>query len=263
MLVLDLEDAVAPRSKDQARSCLATAISRLRERGMITYVRVNHDANLALDIDSAVRGGADGIVFPKLESTAALRRVEQLIEMSEAHAGRLGGEVKIFALLETPLALSVINELLSDAPRLVAAGFGSEDFATAMGIETTATALAMPLQMLAIAAVAAGKFPVGLAGSVGEFSDLNAFRRAAQLAADLGMRASVCIHPAQVAILNEVFGATTAQLVEAREIVVAYDAALGVGAGACTWNGKMIDAPIAARARALLRRQPQPRERMK
>ena len=133
-------------------------------------------------------------------------------------------------------------------------GLGAEDFSAAMEIAPTVEALRYPTQAVAIAAVAAGLHPIGLPGPVGDFSDLAAYRVVAEQALTIGNRGAICIHPAQVGVLNDVFGGSEAQVAAAERVVAAFDAALAMGKGAIALEGRMIDAPIANRARLLLAR---------
>lgn len=255
VLVLDLEDAVAPSAKASARYALSSALPRLHAQGCQVFVRVNHEtALLAADLAAAVAAGADGVVLPKVESAEELTSVAAAIERYERQAGATGLSTRLVALIETPLGLGRLALIAHSSPRLVAMAFGSEDFSAAMGIVPQSDAMAYPAQALAIAAVAAGLHPLGLPGSIAEFTDREAYTRLAVQARSLGLRGAVCIHPSQVAVLNQVFGAGEAELAEARQIVFAFDAAVANGTGAIAVNGRMVDAPIAQRARRLLQR---------
>lgn len=254
-LLLDLEDGVAPSSKLQARRALASVVPYLQDRGATVFIRVNNDAALLQDdLAAAVRSGAAGVVMPKVERSDELLRADTALAREERLAGRNCGEVRVIALIETPTGVCHATDIAQASPRLVSMGLGAEDFANAMSIDPVVQALAYPAQAVAIASVAAGLHPMGLAGAVGDFTDLAAYRATAEHARMIGVRGAVCIHPAQVAVLNEVFGGSRAQADEAARIVDAFDDALARGEGAIALDGKMIDAPIAYRARAFLAR---------
>ncbi|MFA4914776.1 MAG: CoA ester lyase [Burkholderiaceae bacterium] len=255
VILLDLEDGVAPSSKSQARLALARAVTLLQDKGATVFIRVNNDpALLQEDLAAAVRSGAVGIMLPKVERSDELLRVDTALAREERLAGRSCGEVRVIGLIETPIGVCHASDIAQSSSRLVSIGLGAEDFANAMSIEPVVQALAYPAQAVAIAAVAAGLHPIGLAGAVGDFTDLNAYRATAEHARTIGVRGAVCIHPAQVGVLNEVFGGSRAQADEAARIVDAFDDALARGQGAIALDGKMIDAPIAYRARAFLAR---------
>jgi citrate lyase subunit beta/citryl-CoA lyase len=102
------------------------------------------------------------------------------------------------------------------------------------------------------AAVAAGRVPIGLVGSITEFRDLDAFRRLAERSRALGLRGAPCVHPSQVTILNEVFAPTDDELARARRVVNEYEQALAAGEGATLIDGEFVDIPFYEQAKRLL-----------
>lgn len=255
VILLDLEDGVAPAAKEAARAGLRRHVAFLRGQGAVVYVRINHIAHLlSADLAACVGGGADGIVMPKVERPDEIHAVDLQLQRMERDHGTEPGRTRILALVETPLGLRNAPDIATASARLVSMGIGAEDFATTMQMDPCVASLSYPAQSVAIAAVAAGLHPTGLPGPVGEFTDLAAYRNVVEAARVLGIRGAICIHPLQVPVLNEVFGATPAELARARRIVEAFDAAERSGKGAIAQDGRMIDAPIANRARELLRR---------
>ena len=255
LIVLDLEDGVAFAAKATARAALAEAVPALVARGATIYIRVNNVPELLdEDLQRAVQSGAAGVVVPKLESAAEVVALDQALAREELSASRRSGEVHVIGLVETPLGVCRALEIAQASKRFVSLGLGSEDFATAMGMEPTAQSLSGPAQLVAIAAVAAGLHPIGLPGPVGNFTDTRAYREVVQRARALGIRGAICIHPTQVGVLNEVMSGTKEELATAARIVAAFDAALAQGRGSIAVDGHMIDAPIAQRSRMLLAR---------
>jgi citrate lyase subunit beta/citryl-CoA lyase len=114
--------------------------------------------------------------------------------------------------------------------------------------------MSVPAQIVALAASAAGLHPMGLPGTVAEFTDADAYRAVAMKARRIGMRGSICIHPAQVQVINEVFGGTAEEADRARRLLAVFDVSVAAGRGAIAHEGKMIDEPIAIRARRFLQR---------
>lgn len=255
LILLDLEDGVAPAAKEAARASLRRHVDYLHGRGAAVYVRINHVAHLlAADLAACVGAGADGIVMPKVERPGEIHAVDLQLQRLEGDHGAKPGRTRMFALIETPPGLCNGPEIATASPRLVSMGIGAEDFATSMHMDPCIESLSYPAQSVAIAAVAAGLHPTGLPGPVGDFTDLAAYRKVAEHARKLGIRGAICIHPLQVPILNEVFAAAPSELAQARRIVEAFDAAERTGKGAIALDGRMIDAPIANRARELLAR---------
>ena len=256
VIVLDLEDGVAPSSKAKARASLFTAVQQLQQGGAIVYVRINNEAELlAGDVAAAVASGADGIVMPKVDTPDQLAQLAADVLREELNSAREPGVLRLIALIETPLGVCRAGDIARASPRLVGLCFGSEDFSTAMGIDPLAEGMSWPAQAVAIAAAAAGILPLGLPGTVGDFSNPEAYRALAIHARRIGIRGAVCIHPAQVQVLNEVFGGTEEEAVAATRLLQAFDSGIAAGKGAIALDGRMIDAPIANRARLFLQRR--------
>jgi len=115
-------------------------------------------------------------------------------------------------------------------------------------------ALLWPNQQVAFACRRAGILPLGFPGSIADYVDLGAFRDTIHLARQLGFVGAFCIHPDQVAVLNQEFVPAPAEVEEARAVLAAYEAALREGRAAASHNGKMIDPPVVARAEEIVRR---------
>ena len=131
---------------------------------------------------------------------------------------------------------------------------GPEDFCVSAGMEPTAQTLLWPNQQVAFACRRAGILPFGFPGSIADFSDLSAFRQSVVLGRQLGMVGALCIHPGQVAVLNEVFAPSAAEVEYAIGLLDEHARAEVRGEGAFAYYGKMVDAPVIARARELLAR---------
>lgn len=101
-------------------------------------------------------------------------------------------------------------------------------------------------------AARAGITPLGFPGSIAEYGDLVAFRRSVRRGRELGFRGAFCIHPDQVGVLNDEFGANAAELEEARAIVAAFEVALHAGQASTQHRGRMIDLPVVKRAHAVI-----------
>ncbi|MDB5914424.1 MAG: hypothetical protein JWP22_3099 [Ramlibacter sp.] len=254
-LILDLEDAVARPAKAGARANLASFTQRLKGAGVPIYIRVNNEPELlAGDLQAAVAAGCDGLMMPKVDTPAQVLQLDADLRALEQQHGRAPGSIPVIALLESPLAIVNAVAIANASKRLSSMIFGTEDFGAAMGMESRPEGMTGPAQTVAIAAAAAGLQPMGLPGSVADFSNPDAYRALAVLARRIGMRGAVCIHPAQVAILNEVFGGTEEEAAHARGLLQVFDASVAAGKGAVAYQGRMIDEPIAIRARRFLQR---------
>ena len=255
-LILDLEDAVARPAKAAARANLASFTQRLKQStGVPIYVRVNNEPELlAADLQAAVAAGCDGLLMPKVDTPAQVLQLDADLRRLEEQHGRRAGSIPVIALIESPLGIVNVVAITQATRRLTGLLFGVEDFGAVMGMESRPEGMTGPAQTRAIAAAAAGLQPMGLPGSVADFSNLDNYRALAQHARRIGMRGSVCIHPAQVPVLNEVFGGSADEAAAARRMLEVFDASVAAGKGAVAHEGRMVDEPIAARARRFLQR---------
>jgi citrate lyase subunit beta/citryl-CoA lyase len=253
-VILDLEDAVAPGRKAEARAGLAAAVPAVA-RGGDAAVRINRPLDQAVaDIDAAVAAGADALVLTKLMGPEHLRLLEEVVEAAEARHGRTPRAVRLIGLVETLAAVPLLGAIAVANPRLVALGAGREDLAAELEAEPGT----LPLQQIAIATLmaarAAGILPLGSLAPFAGLEDLEAYRAGLARSRAMGFACASCIHPAQVAVINEEYGARPEEVARARRLVQAFEAALAEGRGAVAFEGAMVDLPIVERARALLRR---------
>jgi citrate lyase subunit beta/citryl-CoA lyase len=246
-LIVDLEDAVPPARKAEARPMATVALRELAARGAELLLRVNSELALWEDDIAAIPPGiALTVMLPKVEAAAQ-------VEALAAKLAALGLGCPVAALVETPRGVLEAARIAA-LPGLCALGFGAEDYAAAIGVAPSPASLAVPAQMVGVAAHAHGLGFWGLAGSVAETVDMEAFGALVQLSRQLGFTGSVCIHPRQVPVVNEGFGPTPAEIAWARRVIAAADAARAQGEGAVLLDGRMIDRPIEDRARRWLAR---------
>ncbi len=253
-VILDLEDSVPADRKAIARAGLATAIPMVARAGADVLVRINDGDMAAEDIAAAVQPGVAALVIPKVRDAARLKHLDRMVSDAEAGAGMAAGSVRFVVLIETADGFLDMLAIARATRRTVAINLGNEDFALDLGMEASDETLLMPRQQLVIVAAAAGIMPLGLMGSATRFDDPDAYRALALKSRRFGFVGSSCIHPSQIALLNEAFAPTAEQVVEARRLVQAAAEAGADGRGAFSIDGRMVDAPIVARAQALILR---------
>lgn len=252
--ILDLEDSVPLAQKQQARECVQPAAKSVSQDGAGALVRINLDYELAIaDLDASISPLVQAIVVPKVESAAQLARLAERIDVLEREREMEYGHTAMIAMIESVDALPYLDEIASAHPRVVAMTLGSEDFSATAGMQPLPQTLLMPNQMLAFACRRANIMPLGFPGSIADYSDIEAFRETVVFAKQLGFVGAFCIHPSQVAVLNEVLSPTEQELADAEGLVKAFEAGLAEGKGAVEYKGKMIDLPVVVRARELLR----------
>lgn len=245
-IILDLEDSIVATEKDAARQAIADAVPRVGAAGAKVLVRINAEDDLQLaDALAALRAGADALMVPKVRSAETLACLVTALERVEARDGLL--PIALVAVIEHPEA--VLNAAaIAAAPRLIGLCTGGEDLALALGAQPTPAVLHLPKLLVHYAAKARGLMSFGLLRSVADYADLAGIAQAAREAREHGFDGATCVHPSVVPILNEAFSPSVAQLDWAKQVV----SAAADGKGAFQLNGQMIDAPVIARAKALL-----------
>lgn len=251
-VILDLEDAVPPHAKANARNGLAEAVTMVSRWGGDVLVRVNAvDDLLQDDIVAAVAAGVLGIVLPKADAPETVRKADELIAAAEAACGRAPGSVAMMVLVESARGLLAMHETLTASSRVRAVNLGNEDLALDLGVEPSEAALQYARQKMVVEAAAAGVTPLGLIGAATRYDDLSAYEALARRSRALGMTGSTCIHPAQIETLNTVFSPTPEEVRRAEEVMAAAESGNG---GAFGLDGVMIDLPAVRRARTILER---------
>jgi malyl-CoA/(S)-citramalyl-CoA lyase len=259
---LDLEDSVAPSDKDSARTNVITALNTVDWGKKYLSVRIN-----GLDtpywyrdvVDLLEQGGArlDQIMIPKVGCAADVYAVDALVSAIEAATGRTK-PISFEVIIESAAGLSHVEEIAASSPRLQAMSLGAADFAASMGMQTTGIGGTQenyymlqegqkhwsdPWHWAQAAIVAAcrthGVLPVD--GPFGDFSDDEGFIAQARRSATLGMVGKWAIHPKQIALANDVFTPSDAQVSEAREILAAMALAKANGEGATVYKGRLVD----------------------
>ncbi|MDJ0388842.1 CoA ester lyase [Roseomonas sp. E05] len=252
-IILDLEDAVPAEQKPAARAGLAKAVAGIGRNGTAVLARVNHGLRaLAADLEAAVVPGLAGLVLPKVEDAGFVREVSSAVAELELERGILPGTVRLLLQIETPAALFALPAIAGADPRTVAMMLGPEDFCAALGAVPGPASLLGPNLAVLTAARAAGLLPMGFVGSIGDFDDLTAFRATIAEARRLGFRGALAVHPAQVAVMNEVFAPDAAEIDWARRVVAGDAAARASGRGAFQVDGRMVDPPVVRRAAEIL-----------
>jgi citrate lyase subunit beta/citryl-CoA lyase len=249
----DLEDAVAPSRKAEARAALRDFLQSLQSpTGKALIVRVNplDSGYFAADLDAAVHEGVGLINLPKPNHADDVRRAADALERLERERG-LRSPIGLLLNIETPAALRRAFELGSAHPRVRGLQLGLGDLFEPLGIARRET-VAVQQAMFALS-LAAGEAQVFAYDSAfADIRDAAGFRAEAQLARNLGFLGKSCIHPSQIALANEVFQATPDELAHARKVVAAQAEAHAKGLGAYVIDGKMIDGPFIERAQAVV-----------
>jgi citrate lyase subunit beta/citryl-CoA lyase len=243
-VIADLEDAVAPGVKAQARAALADALS-LGQSAQPVLVRINAADTPWFEDDLAACAvpGVAGIVLPKAESVDVLAHI----------AARLGAGVPLLALIETARGMANA-EAIAACPSVRRLLFGAIDFQLDLGIEGEGMELLYFRSRLVLVSRLA-ELPAPVDGVTVRFDDPAATMADAQRARREGFGGKLCIHPKQVAAVNAAFSPGADEVSWAERVVAA---ASGAGGGAVALDGKMIDKPVLMRAERILARANRP-----
>jgi len=252
-IIVDLEDAVAIAEKPAARATLAEIVAQ--PRPLPCWVRINgmSTAFCHRDVVAATIPGIAGIILPKAESASEIQAIDWLMSQVEIESGMAAGSIGLMAIVETARGLVKVDEIAAASARLGRLLFGAVDLAADMGIEMddAGGATAQARFAIARASRAAGlEAPIDTAFT--DIPNLVELRATTLRARALGYTGKTCIHPTQIAVVNEVFSATAGELAWAGKVVAAFEQAEAQGLAAFKLDGEMIDYPVVERARKLL-----------
>ncbi|NVO14387.1 MAG: CoA ester lyase [Rhodoplanes sp.] len=252
-IIFDLEDAVAPPEKECARAAVATALDAPRDGRKEILVRVNAVTSpLGLrDLLAVVPKRPDTIVVPKADAVSILA-ADVVIGALEQELGLPPGTIGLVPLMETAASIVDAAAIVAAASRVTGLQFGAEDLTKELGIARTTVGdeLHHARSTLVFAGRARGISIIDT--PFVHHADPAALVAETERVKGLGMTGKTCIHPNQVAAVNAVFTPTDDEVAQARRVVAAFAEATAAGKGACSLDGKMIDPPVAERARKLL-----------
>ncbi len=278
IIFLDLEDAVAPDDKETARKNIIAGLNDIDWGSKTLMLRINGlDTHyMYRDVVDVVEScpRLDMILIPKVGVAADVYAIDMLVTQIEAakkRSKRIGFEV----LIETALGMANVEAIAQSSPRLEAMSFGVADYAASTRARTTVIGGVHPeygvltdkdstgkrdyfwadpwhgaQTRMMVACRAYGLRPID--GPFGDFNDPEGFKAAARRAAVLGYEGKWAIHPSQIALANEVFTPTPAEITKAQRIMEAMAQAAKDGKGAVSLDGRLIDAASIRMAEALL-----------
>ena len=252
-IVIDLEDAVVPAVKDEARDAVADALAGEWAAESVA-VRVNAIGSpwCHLDLAALAASGRDALtaVLPKVEHPDDLAFADRLLDGAEAAAGR-AAPVRLLALIETAAGLAAATEIARASERLDGLILGYADLAASLG-RSGAQDWRYAQETVLVAARAAGIQAID--GPHLGIRDDDEFRAGVAHARTLGFDGKWAIHPAQLDALREAFTPTDDEVADAREVLAALDRAAAEGAGAVADGDRMLDEALALSARRVLAR---------
>jgi malyl-CoA/(S)-citramalyl-CoA lyase len=281
VIFLDLEDAVAPSKKEQARKQVVEALHDIDWTGRTISVRINgldtqYMYRDVVDVMERAGDKLDLIMIPKVGTASDVYAVDALVSGIESAKGfkkRVGFEL----IIETALGMQNIAEISKASPRIESLHFGVADYAASTQARTVSIGGANPdyqmltdadengsrsthwgdmwhfaMSRIVMAARANGLRPVD--GPFGDVSDPDGFESQARRSAALGFEGKWAIHPSQIDLANREFSPSETDVERARGILDAMEEAQRCGRGAVTYNGKMIDFASIRQAETVVRK---------
>lgn len=256
----DLEDAVAPERKPAARTelrkllehgaqALAHAPGKL-EKMIIVRVNACGTSHFEQDLDAVVWPAVHVINLPMVESADTVRQAAEALEGLERERGVVR-PLGILANIESPRGLRMAAEIALAHPRVMGLQIGYGDLFAPLGIasgQPSATQFVRTAVRLAAGEAGIDAFD----GAWVDFSDAVGYRRDCEAGRQLGFAGRSCIHPSQVAMTNEVFRPSDADITHALRVVEAARDHLGRGIGAFTVDGRLVDGPFITQAERLV-----------
>ncbi|HYH20559.1 MAG TPA: CoA ester lyase [Azospirillum sp.] len=248
-LILDLEDAVAPDAKAEARATIEAAIAASGYGGRELVVRVNalstpwgYD-----DLAMAAASGADAVLLPKVESADAVRQAEAVLRAHGAPEGQ-----RIWCMMETPMAMLNVREIAGASAKLGALVMGTSDLAKDLHAAHTRDRLPM-ITSLGLCLLAARAYGLAILDGVHlDLADDEGFEHACRQGLELGFDGKTLIHPKTLAVCNVVFAPSAEEVAFSRRIIAAHAAAVAEGKGVLLVDGKLIENLHVENARRLV-----------
>jgi citrate lyase beta subunit len=254
-LIFDLEDAVTPDRKLEARATVVRLLGEIDFGGKEIFVRINALATEwgLEDARAVVAVGAPGLVIPKCESVEDVTTVAPVMQ-SRYHQPIGGQRRKLLCLIETPRGVFASREIAESNELVAALMFGAADLSRDLGavLSEDESEVLFARSHVLLAARAAGVAAYDSPHFA--IDDLGGLRRRCQAARKLGYDGKTTIHPSHVEIVNEIFAPTAEQIAEAERVIAAMAVAQAEGRGVIRLDGKMIDQVHLAAARKLLER---------
>ena len=243
-VVLDLEDAVAPNRKEEARETVAGFLRSGDEKPIFVRVNVPGSALAEEDIEAVAEPNLAGLRLPKTESAEAVRRVAKRLE-------DLGCEAGIQCLIESALGLELVFEIARAHERVVGMSLGEADLATDLGVRDD-VGLLYARSRLVVATRAAG-LPGPVQSVYTNVRDEEGLRRSTEEGKNQGFVGRSAIHPNQLSTINEVFTPTESEVAEAEDLLARLEESAGAGTGALALeDGRFVDEAVVGSARLTL-----------
>ncbi|TET22792.1 MAG: citrate lyase subunit beta [Candidatus Cloacimonadota bacterium] len=253
VIILDMEDAVSQNEKVDARFLVRGALSNLDFGNAEVIVRINPFSNGGEDdVRTVLVALPDAVMLPKTSCVADILKLDKIVEDVEKKKGIAVGSTKIFPLIETAEGVLNAQKIAKASKRNVMLIFGAEDFTADIGVKKSKEGqeLFFARSQIVLAARAAG---IQASDTVySDFEDIEGFIRDTKLSKSIGFDGRGVIHPLQIEHVHHLYKPTDEEVAYARKVIDALAEAEKHGSGIASLGRKMIDAPVAKRAKRVL-----------
>jgi len=248
-LILDLEDAVAPAAKEEARRAVGAVLATGGFGHREVAVRVNGPATPwgADDLAFAARSGADAVVLPKVEAAEEVRAAERALEAAGAPPG-----LALWCMMETPRGVLAAPAIAGASPRLAVLVMGTSDLVKDLGARHTPTRTEVLVSLGTVLLAARAHGLSALDGVHLDLADDAGFAAACRQGRDLGFDGKTLIHPRTVETANRAFAPAEDEVAQARAIIAAHAEAVAAGRGVVVVDGRLVEALHVEAARRLV-----------
>ena len=253
-LLLDLEDAVALNQKDSARILVRNMLKSIDFYGTEVCVRVNHlDTPFGLeDLEEIVPLQPDAIRYPKTETVEELERLIQIIEAIEDKHNLPHNKMTIHAMIETALGVQNVFRIAKYSKRVDAITIGGQDLTADMNIKSTKDGSGIDLARKMIVMAAKANKIDAIDTVFVDVNDEEGLRKDTEYAKQIGFTGKAVINPRQIDVIHDVYMLTDDEIRKAYRIMKEFKKNKEAGIGVFAIDGKMIDAPVMARAAHVL-----------
>lgn len=253
-LLLDLEDAVAINQKDAARILVRNILKEMNFYDTEICVRVNHiDTPFGMeDLEEIVPLQPDAIRFPKTETPEELERLIKIIEDIEDKHGLPHDKMTLHVMIETALGVQNVFDIAKFSKRVDAITIGGQDLTADMNISSTKDGSGIDLARKMIVMAAKANKIDAIDTVFVDVNDDEGLRKETEYSKNIGFTGKAVINPRQIDIIHEVYQPTQEEIRKAYKIIKAFKKNKEAGIGVFSVDGKMVDAPVMARAAYVL-----------
>lgn len=252
-VILDLEDAVSIEEKDSARNLVCEAIKTIDYSNVELVVRINPlDTEFGhLDLKSIAKVKPDTILVPKADE-AEIKLASSMLAKIEAEEGFENGTIKLIPLIETAYGLETVFSVVNASKRVCAVLLGAEDLTSDFGIKRTKLGEEIFYARSRVSAAARAARIDSIDTPFTDTDDTSGLEKDTAKAKSLGLTGKAAINPRQIDTIHMVLAPSIDEIKHAKNVLSSRDEAQKEGKGVFSLNGKMVDAPVIARAEKIV-----------